>query len=823
MNNLHLSAQYHEIYIDNIFNGGDFYTFDPETRDTNRHKNILGDRWTDIAMSREGRLYSLSYDNVGASGDSTFIFELDDNRGFRYISAFPHLESTGMTIDHRGRIFGSGQIFLSYSGPTDQFEPIDQCVFHYDTLSRQGTMYAKVIPAAFYLAHPGVYINDISFYDGDLYAVGSYYRESNGMQGCLFKVDTSNSAEHEILFYGEFFGSVSLATVADSCGSQFMMSESAGQFWYFKPDRDSVWRHESFGIGASGATSKSSHLGSIPGLRIVDVQLDYTDCEDNHPDVIVQIREGRPPAVRYSIDGRNFQTSPLFSDVAPGSYQVTIEDDWGCSDMSDLFSIVEHSALIDSAYHLTASCADDAILLELQAIDTLIEFSIDGVQFFAQDSSLQLSVARDTTLYFRYRDSCITTRQLDIPQIALPILDSVQVQRTYCDQSTGSVQAFSSTTGPRYFRLGNGQESTTGRFDSLSAGSYRLYLVDSIHLCQDSMDFEIIEVDAPQIDSVQTTAVHCNLSDGSARAYWSSVDPIYFTLGDGRTSTSGEFYDLDAGSYKIYIIDSLSQCMDSMSFVLMDAAIPMIDSMTISPDTCGQQTGTLRVVDVSSQSPVMYSIDGSTYQADSLFSDLGAGDYEVSIRDSFGCISDYSVSVPLYHLTPSFSLDFLYAEDCRDAAARIIITSSESDLLVLLDARLIELPYDNPIEDGEHILSVSSVESCTVDSLFTVVAQQPQNCGYFMPNVFSPNADGINDSYRAYGDASTISYDLAIYDRWGAEVYRETGTDAIMMLGWNGEYKGSQAPIGVYVYRFSYFRSDTEMMEVIAGDMTLVR
>ena len=68
----------------------------------------------------------------------------------------------------------------------------------------------------------------------------------------------------------------------------------------------------------------------------------------------------------------------------------------------------------------------------------------------------------------------------------------------------------------------------------------------------------------------------------------------------------------------------------------------------------------------------------------------------------------------------------------------------------------------------------------------------------FFPNAFTPNGDGINDTFGATG-LLLEEFELVIFDRWGAEVATVSGVGAM----WNGRFRNGQiAPTGVYVYNF---------------------
>lgn len=66
----------------------------------------------------------------------------------------------------------------------------------------------------------------------------------------------------------------------------------------------------------------------------------------------------------------------------------------------------------------------------------------------------------------------------------------------------------------------------------------------------------------------------------------------------------------------------------------------------------------------------------------------------------------------------------------------------------------------------------------------------------FIPNVFSPNADGINDRFLVEYTGSQ-SFDLTIFDRWGVQLYQARDKNE----GWNGtDVNGEAVPDGTYYY-----------------------
>jgi gliding motility-associated-like protein len=95
------------------------------------------------------------------------------------------------------------------------------------------------------------------------------------------------------------------------------------------------------------------------------------------------------------------------------------------------------------------------------------------------------------------------------------------------------------------------------------------------------------------------------------------------------------------------------------------------------------------------------------------------------------------------------------------------------------------------------------------------------DCGneIFIPNIFSPNGDNINDQWIViFSDPSITGIECRIFDRWGDVVF-STEVNPIM---WDGYFNESPVNPGVYVYLIEVERSDG-IQEMLSGDITLVR
>ena len=114
-------------------------------------------------------------------------------------------------------------------------------------------------------------------------------------------------------------------------------------------------------------------------------------------------------------------------------------------------------------------------------------------------------------------------------------------------------------------------------------------------------------------------------------------------------------------------------------------------------------------------------------------------------------------------------------------------------------------------------LSVENIYGCknTVTEPVTVYPV----ITFYVPNAFTPNRDGKNDSFKGTGmyiDDST--YNMWIYDRWGELIFHSNSLE----FGWDGYLKGVRALEDIYVWKVS-FKDDSGKNHSYDGTVTLLR
>lgn len=112
---------------------------------------------------------------------------------------------------------------------------------------------------------------------------------------------------------------------------------------------------------------------------------------------------------------------------------------------------------------------------------------------------------------------------------------------------------------------------------------------------------------------------------------------------------------------------------------------------------------------------------------------------------------------------------------------------------------------DTLVVDASGIYTVASVSSCGAHQINVEVEEDclpevgtpPEKL--YIPNVFSPNGDGINETFWVQGNG-ILEYEIIIFNRWGGELYRSNRMDR----PWDGTYEGTPVPDGVYLYLINY-------------------
>ena len=87
----------------------------------------------------------------------------------------------------------------------------------------------------------------------------------------------------------------------------------------------------------------------------------------------------------------------------------------------------------------------------------------------------------------------------------------------------------------------------------------------------------------------------------------------------------------------------------------------------------------------------------------------------------------------------------------------------------------------------------------------------------YVPNAFTPNGDGINDTFQPKGHG-IVQYDLMVFDRWGEKLFHTTD----FFKGWDGIFKGELSKDDTYVWQI-VVKNTLGKSKSLKGIVTLVK
>jgi gliding motility-associated-like protein len=330
-----------------------------------------------------------------------------------------------------------------------------------------------------------------------------------------------------------------------------------------------------------------------------------------------------------------------------------------------------------------------------------------------------------------------------------------------------------------------------------------------------------------------------NLSSENCRVSSETIiiNVISIEITQSVTICEGQILNVGNSSYTIAgtYLDTIENVVGCDSIITTELSVSNSDEFTADIMTtlacANTATGTISLSNVSGgEEPYRFSIDDSDFISTPVFTNLeGNQSYIIIIEDNVGCrlevmafvdaLGDLSLDLgqnlsvelgeavnisPIFDFVPT---DFIWETN----------TTIECENFVDCD----QLEFV-PLESQQIKLSLFASDGCpAIDSLFIEVIDVRR---VWLPNVFSPNGDGFNDSFTVFGntDNAVIVEDFSIYDRWGSLVFNnQQFLPNDLQSGWNGQLNNETLVSGVYVYTASVRFVDEEVL-LYTGEFTLI-
>jgi gliding motility-associated-like protein len=290
---------------------------------------------------------------------------------------------------------------------------------------------------------------------------------------------------------------------------------------------------------------------------------------------------------------------------------------------------------------------------------------------------------------------------------------------------------------------------------------------------------------------------------------------------------------LSAGTYSLTISDR-NGCSVSSNFTITTPS-PLSLTTTITDLKCfGDESGQIKITQTNGGTPpYRYSLDGTLFSPTGLlYTNLNAGTYNLYMTDANACsFTSPNLVVdqpPAIIVTLSTSKDTIELGDSLAIRVQILNKPSNSTAVwspteTLNCTSCTRNVYAKPQNTTTYTLRITDTDKgCNATDAVTIYVDKTRNL--YIPNAFTPNADGVNDVFMVYAakGIKTIKT-FRIFDRWGERLYDAYNLQPNDELaGWNGIFKGKPMPPDVYVYyiEVEYLDNYTEPHK---GSLNLLR
>jgi gliding motility-associated-like protein len=675
-----------------------------------------------------------------------------------------------------------------------------------------------------------IHVNDYGLFDiafdtsGNLYGISGYK---------LLKINTINGNVKTITIFPD---SSPLNAMTISAQNVVYVAGSDGGLFSYDIKSDVQSYLGNIGYGAAGDLTfyhgdmyMAAHMNRLIKVNIEDPSLstlefsypmngavlgivsDFRDCDDVDVFAVSNIQNGQSEIYRINFTEKKLEYICLLPKSTGGGASTTefmasilvkigtiIKTDANCQNQNGRIEIINSSGHGEIGYSINNGAFQETTVFDGLSAGSYWIQMID--QLGCQDSTLVI-----------------------LQQAFPPNIDSVFIQPSICNESNGQLTITASGgSGDLSYSLDSISFHSSPVFDHLPPQSYSVWIRDTAG-CTLREDVEIGSLQSSQILSVEITGTTCARNNGAILVLVDNESGTLYSI-DGVNFQSNSFFPNLMDKRYLVTIHDLDGCIDTISAFVAPSSIPEIELIDISPASCNEDNGSMSLSGKLGVSPYRFAIDGLGFYNTGLFDSLSPGSHEAMIIDQAGCLDSILFQIPAIDL-PNFESIEILSTTCLNANGSIsskVGGGVEPLVVSLYTDQQEKLNHFNFLSAGNYILNVEDKTGCSVDSLVRV---KSAGCPVYIPNVFSPNGDGINDLFgiELVESNDIESIELSIYDRWGNLVFHQKSEGQISTIKyWDGSFQEKPCSVGVYAYLAVLVRKAQEN-DILQGTITLIK
>ncbi|AXG72783.1 hypothetical protein DVK85_00460 [Flavobacterium arcticum] len=543
---------------------------------------------------------------------------------------------------------------------------------------------------------------------------------------------------------------------------------------------------------------------------IADVTVSQPDCGSATGTITVNSPTG--VGLTYSIDGINFQPNPVISGLAQGSYTLTVKNNVGCISVTNPI-IISSSLTIPQQPVITAiqpTCdTPTGTITVTSPIGAGLTYSIDGINYQSNTDFTGLTPGMIYNVTVQNAVGCtVMSLPLTIhnaPEV--PAVPTLNVVQTDCDNSRGLITVDAPVGEGIKYSINNISFQPSPVFTNLVPGIYTI-TVRNLDGCTASDTVEIYPqlatsdpgiIDGPLQVCETSTAQFTNATIGGT---WSVSNEDRATISD-----TGELTAISSGNVIVYYtVQNPNECaaVAELSVWIVGAPRPQLFDTFICLDI---ETGEYANAELNTGLSIdQYSFvwyNGSTElpNTDGYITVTEPGEYSVDVTNiALGCTGSATAIVSV---SSQAIVNVVVGEDFnRRQSITITVLGGSGDYEYQLnDGAFQDEAIFTGIEQGEYSVTVRDKNGCGSSTEVIYALNYPR--------FFSPNGDGVRDTWFIEGLRGRSNTNIYIFDRYGKVV----GSVIPGTVGWDGTFDGEILPATDYWFTISYISSDGNSKE----------
>ncbi|MES2554657.1 MAG: gliding motility-associated C-terminal domain-containing protein [Bacteroidota bacterium] len=564
---------------------------------------------------------------------------------------------------------------------------------------------------------------------------------------------------------------------------------------------------------------------TVMTLDATNVVITPSDCDtDNGSITGLVVSGGINPVISWS----NSMATADITGLAPNLYTITITDAQNCVITEDYTVGLQPSPVIDLIDPVNATCnlANASITITASGGTGAFDYSIDNGLNFVSTNAFTNLAAGSYDIVVSDQSGCEATGSIIITDSPVPVINSIATVDPSCGNTDGSLTINASGgSGTLLYSADGGNTFVNGnQFTNLGAGLYTVVV-------QDNLGCEVQQNATLTNQSGTTVNAGADLLVCEGESVTLNATNAQMYAWDNGVVNGVPFIPAATTTYTVTGTDAFGCTSTDQLTVTVNTGltISVVPSVTSG---CGPLTVTFQNTTPNSGDCIWQFSNGTTLS--------GAGDQTVTFNQG-GCI-DLTLSVVAVNGcegTQTFT-DIV----CVDPAPIASFTPSPGIMTTgdtystMFNSSVNATQYSWDFGDGSTgstqtspthqfpdteagnytvTLTATSANGCT--DIAQAIITVNEELIYYVPNSFTPNADGINDFFLPIFTSGfeADDYSLTIFNRWGELVFDETDH----LIGWDGTYAGNVVQNGVYTYRIEFKYAANDGREVVTGHVTL--